>query len=66
MICLLPYFIIISNYTLFQRWILPQSLVPYICDLDVCQGMFIEITSVANKRRVHVGCDGGERVKERE
>lgn len=37
----------------------------YVRDLDVCQGMFIEITSVADNGRVHVGCDGdgGERVK---
>lgn len=35
---------------------------PYTCDFDVCQGVFVEITNAAGQRTVHAGCnrDGGE------
>ena len=37
----------------------------YTCEFDVWQGVFVEITNVVSKERLHVGCneDGGEGVK---
>lgn len=62
MICLLSSFEILSNHIVhfffFCGWVLSWSLVHYICDIDVCQGEFVEIANAATKRRVHDESDG--------
>lgn len=61
MICLLSSFEILRNcivHFFFCNWVLPWSLVHYICDFDVCQGGFVEVANAATERRVHDESDG--------